>query len=447
MHRHHHGHHHRRRRFMRVRRRLWLKVWVALLLTLFASIVFMWTGGRVLSAFGGGDGTDRAPAIAEVVAASLPDDPAAIPEVLQERAEGLGVRLALYDAGGELISTTDPDIPAPSEQDGDRRWMRANDGPWVVAVQLEDGRTLVGGPLRHFNGGGKLHLLLPVGLLAFLALLSMPLARRVTRRLERLQEGVETLGSGDLSARVVIEGTDEVARLASSFNRAAERIEELVKRQQRMLASASHELRSPLARLRMAVDLLSDGETTLSDARRAELMRRAHTDVAELDGLIEDLLLVGRLGAADAEAQRRDRIDLYALTAEEAARFGLEVDGHPAPLDADERALKRMLRNLLENAEKHGGGKEITLSVEPVDGMVRVTVADRGPGVPEGEREQIFTPFHRASDHREGADGGVGLGLALVREIARAHGGDAKYAPREGGGSCFIVDLAAPTTA
>jgi len=424
---------------MRFRRRLWLKVWVALLLALFASIAFMWTGDRVLSAFGGGM-DDRLPAIAEVLVDSLPDDERALPGVLSHRAESLGIRLALYDADGALVATTDSAIPGPTVATDDG-WAQAERGPWVIRHTLPDGRVLIGGPLKRWGPAQRgAHLLLPLGLLGLLALLSLPLARRITRRLERLQTAVETLGAGDLSARVEIEGTDEVARLAESFNRAAERIESLVHRQQRMLASASHELRSPLSRLRVAVELLSDPEVDLTEARRAELMERATTDVAELDGLIEDLLLVGRLSAADPEARRTVSLDLFVLVAEEAARYGVEVDGVPTPVDADERALRRLVRNLLENAEKHGGGT-IEVSVEPPG---RLVVADRGPGVPATEQAAIWEAFHRAADHREGRDGGVGLGLALVREIARAHGGDAWYEDRDGGGSRFVVELRAP---
>lgn len=433
----HFGHHHRRRRFLRVRRRLWLKVWVALLLALFASIAFMWTGGRVLSSFGGGM-EDRLPAVAEVLVDSLPDDARAVPGALAHRAESLGIRLALYDATGALVATTDSAIPAPSAADADGRWVRADRGPWVVRHTLPDGRVLMGGPLKRWGPSHGAHLLLPLGLLGLLALLSLPIARRLVRRLERLQTAVETLGGGDLSARVRVEGSDEIARLAASFNRAAEKIETLVHRQQRMLASASHELRSPLSRLRVAVELLSDPEVDLPDARRAELMERATTDVAELDGLIEDLLLVGRLSAADPEARRLVPLDLFVLVAEEAARYGIEVDGAPTPLRADERAVRRLARNLLENAEKHGGG-EVEVRVEPPGTLV---VADRGPGVPSEEQDAIWEAFHRAKDHREGRDGGVGLGLALVREIARAHGGDAWYEDRDGGGSRFVVDLA-----
>jgi signal transduction histidine kinase len=243
---------------------------------------------------------------------------------------------------------------------------------------------------------------------------------------------VEALGLPDLSARVEVEGRDEVAALARSFNSAAERIERLVGGQQALLASVSHELRSPLARIRLAVELLG--------RERPELVARIARDVEELDALIGELLLASRLDAR-AEAGELVPVDLLALVAEEAARSGAETLGEPASVRGDPRLLRRLVRNLLENARRHGGGTPVEASVARLGaGRARLRVADRGPGVPEAERERIFEPFYRPPGHREG-DGGVGLGLALVRRIARHHGGEARCLPREGGGSCFEVEL------
>jgi signal transduction histidine kinase len=139
------------------------------------------------------------------------------------------------------------------------------------------------------------------------------------------------------------------------------------------------------------------------------------------------------------QAPRREEVDLVALAAEECARMGAELDASASVIvQADARLLRRTLRNLLENAARHGGGAE--MSVQIVDNLARVSVCDRGPGVPESERERIFEPFYRLPGASE-ADGGVGLGLSLARRIALAHEGSLICLPREGGGACFQLDL------
>jgi signal transduction histidine kinase len=258
-----------------------------------------------------------------------------------------------------------------------------------------------------------------------------PLARRLTGRIERLRDHVDRLGGGALEARVPVEGDDEVAELAGSFNRAAERIEALVRAQRELLAHVSHELRTPLARLRIGVELLD--EQVPADARRQVI-----EDVDELDALVGELLTVSRL-ASGAPLERVEDVDMLGLVAEEAARSGAEVSGEPVHVEGDARLLRRLVRNLLENARSHGGGQPVEAEVRGDGGSrARLAVSDRGPGVPEADRERIFEPFHRLA----GATGkGAGLGLALVRQIAHRHGGDVRCLPREGGGTRFEVRL------
>jgi signal transduction histidine kinase len=294
---------------------------------------------------------------------------------------------------------------------------------------LPDGRWLVARQKQRRLGHGGIFVIL--GLLAVaVAVGAFPVVRRLTRRLERLRLGVEGLGAGDLRARVPVEGKDEVAGLATSFNRAADRIEALVGAQRTLLASASHELRSPLARIRVALELMG--------AERPDLRDRVAKDIAELDELIGELLLASRLQTAE-ELDRSEEIDLLGLVAEEAARQAAEVSGEAVTVHGDARLLRRLVRNLLENAGRHGA-PPVEASVHASGGRVRLRVCDRGPGVGEDERERIFAPFYRPAS-RPAAEGGSGLGLALVREIARRHGGEVRYLERDGGGSCFEVDL------
>jgi signal transduction histidine kinase len=310
--------------------------------------------------------------------------------------------------------------------------MRSRGAGPTVALSLPDGRRVAVRWLRQPRGFGVLAAL---GLLAVaIAIGAYPLVRRITRRLERLHTRVEALGAGDLAARVEVEGHDEVAHLARSFNRAADRIERLVNAQRTMLAGASHELRSPLARMRMAIELLASAD-------RPELRARVSQDIAELDALISELLLASRLDALE-HLERTEDVDLLALLAEEGARAGAEVSGESVCIRGDAPMLRRLMRNLFENAQRYGAGSPIEASVLPlIPAGACLRVADRGPGVPEQERERIFAPFYRPAGLREHSDRGVGLGLALVRQIARHHGGDVHCMPRPGGGTCFAVDL------
>jgi signal transduction histidine kinase len=339
--------------------------------------------------------------------------------------------LSLYAADGSLLAAVGPAAPLPPPE---RRHLRGFRHRHVMVLALPDGRQLA---FRHAHGPGAGL----VGVLPMLATLALaialgtwPLVRRLTGRLERLRGRVERLGEGELSARVAVEGRDEVAALAESFNRAADRIEALVRAQRTLLASASHELRSPLARIRVGIELLAGGA-------RPELRQSLERDVLELDDLIDELLLASRLELQTEPPPARE-VDLLALAAEECARLGLEPGGAPVSVRGDPRLLRRLLRNLLENARRHAAGAAVAVEVAPAGADARLVVSDGGPGVAESERERIFEPFHRPPGQREG-DGGVGLGLYLVRQIARRHGGDARCLAQPGGGSRFEVRLPA----
>jgi signal transduction histidine kinase len=280
-----------------------------------------------------------------------------------------------------------------------------------------------------------------------------PIIRRLTQRLEGLQRGVERWGSGDLSARVEVHGTDEVAFLAERFNRAAERIETLMDTQKSLLvshksllANASHELRSPLARIRMGLELM-DGGT--GSTQRSEISR----SINELDQLIDEILLASRLDAKQADAEPFETVDLTGLAAEECSRvqaeLGTAAQTESLTLQGSARLLRRLIRNLLENARRYSTG-DISLELGHTGSgsgqRAVIRVNDQGPGVPEAQRERIFEPFYRLPGASE-REGGVGLGLALVRSIAERHGGAVRCEGRPGGGASFVVELPMPARA
>lgn len=270
---------------------------------------------------------------------------------------------------------------------------------------------------------------------AAVALGAYPIVRRLTKRLEGLQNGVERWGQGDLSHRLPEEGRDEVAFLAQRFNIAAARVQALLVAHKALLANASHELRSPLTRIRMGLELLGDA----SPAARDEIAR----NIRELDQLIDEILLASRLDASPIDIGTLEPVDLVGLCAEECAQADAELDvpNGQATLMVQgvPRLLHRVVRNLLDNARRHAAS-DVHLSLQLEGTFALIRVSDRGPGVPPDSRERIFEPFYRLPGASE-RDGGVGLGLALVKSIAQRLGGSVRCEDRPGGGACFVVAL------
>jgi signal transduction histidine kinase len=383
---------------------------------------------------------DRLASEARLVAQNLPPAGSPLPElegVLARHAEALRLDIAILDPSGRVLVTTSQRSPPPWSRLGTAARADFSRRHSTYRLKLPDGRRLLVRP-RHAPERHLLYVPALVVLLGVLAIGSHRVARRITRRLETLERGVRELGAGTLSTRVPAAGEDEVASLAETFNVAADRIERLVGAQQRMLASASHELRSPLARLRLALELLGER------ARGPDVEKRLAegiADIEELDALVEDLLLTSRLEAAD-RSELTESVDLADLVRAEAERAGVDVESEPVSILGDERLLRRLVRNLLDNAERHAGGHGVAAGVAPLpDGGARVWVGDRGPGVPVEERERIFEPFYQGTQRRPGRGPGVGLGLDLVRRIARHHGGEATCRERSGGGALFEVTL------
>jgi signal transduction histidine kinase len=361
------------------------------------------------------------------------------------------------------------------------RAVRIPGGGWEFEVLMKDGQKLFvllprpNRPEGSNNPGRRAPAWLqtPTGfawLLGFVALAvalgAYPIVRRLTKRLEALQQGVERWGDGDLSTRLPVQGQDEVAFLATRFNAAAERVQTLVKSHKSLLANASHELRSPLARIRMGLELL--GRDSASAQQRSEMSR----NIDELDQLIDEILLASRLDLRDASDVSTlgptEEVDLVGLAAEECARTGADLEiapgASPALVQGHARLLRRVMRNLLENARRYGlaaaadssGGS--TNHLEPAEADVRLSISveqgvgpgdpriavlwvdDRGPGVPQALRDRIFEAFYRLPGASE-REGGVGLGLSLVKTIVERHGGQVHCEDRPGGGARFVVRL------
>ena len=407
----------------RLHLRLYLAIVGTLLVFLISAAIIWHTVASPLGAVWGVESATR-------MSAGLLERPGS-PAYQQDLVDSLGrqlhgdVALLARDQTTPPITHGQP-IDVSPEQRSQPGW-KLHDGP-TFGVRLNDGRMLLVHPRQRF----LIHTLHVVLILSFvaaiLALLTYPIARGITARLGRLKLGVQKFGAGDLSARVAVEGRDEVAALATSFNESASRVEQLVRANQQLLANCSHELRTPLTRLRLAVERIPG-----SDANGAELRR----NIAELDALIGELLLTSRLDATH-RPERVEAVDLLALAAEEAAYFDREAQGTAVTIDRDPLLLRRLVRNLLENARVHAGGASAVL-VRAIDGGAQIIVEDSGPGVAPEDRERIFEPFYRHAG--AAAAGGAGLGLAIVRQIARLHRGDVAQESRGQGGSRFTATL------
>jgi signal transduction histidine kinase len=340
------------------------------------------------------------------------------------------------------VAAMNPDEAADRDDDDNALRGKFGAGP-EATLRMLDGQTM------------HLHMPRPVptwrapfgffwslGLVAVaVALAIYPIVRRLTRRLEQLQRNVERWGNGDLSVRMPAGGEDEVGFLAQRFNHAAEQIETLMKTredlltsQKSLLANASHELRSPLTRIRMGLELMG---STPAGVARDEISR----NIGELDQLIDEILLASRLDAREANLGTIEPVDLVGIAAEECARSQaqLEVEVASVVVPGVAKLLRRVVRNLLENARRYASG-DVTVTLVQTSTEAVLQVSDRGPGVPPELTERIFEPFYRLPGASE-RDGGVGLGLSLVKSIALRHGGSVSCSNRSDGGACFEIRL------
>ena len=421
-----------------IRNSLFLKIYATLLAALavvaFASAVFWWVGqNREEEGWRGR--RDR------FIAAMLPpaDGPALLRPTLERLGRAFDAEIAVYGPDGRLVAASSRGFPPRLRrgdwENGEDRRMRRPKGMHAMLVPLDDGRSVAVRMAQTDGPGGGLAYLAMIAAVTGLA--AYPVVRHLTRRLEILRRGVDAWGEGALVTRVPAKGSDEVAAVAKSFNRAADHIERMIEAHRTLLANASHELRSPLARLRMAIDLY---ETGPGEARKAEIVR----NLGELDDLVEEILLASRLDHADG-LDRSEAVDLLPLASEEGARNGIAVAGAPALVQGDPKLLTRLVRNLMQNALRHGA-PPVDVDVVPADARVTLSVRDHGSGIPESEGSRVFEAFYRPTGRGEQA-GGWGLGLSLVRQIATHHGGAVRHETPADGGARFVVSFPAAAAA
>ncbi len=348
-------------------------------------------------------------------------------------------------------------------------------------IQFLDGRSapglIVGAPLTVPTVGPyELYYLFPLGqeqstldlvrtsvvytgilLVLLLAFVAWLVTRQVVVPVRAASQTAARLAEGNLSERMKVKGTDDLARLATSFNAMAEslarqirQLEELSRVQQRFVSDVSHELRTPLTTIRMAADVVYDDRDRL-DAPTERAVELLQNQLDRFEALLVDLLEISRFdaGAAVLDVERIDLVGLVQRAIDIAQpladRGGLDirlVTAEPTcPVDCDPRRVQRIVRNLIENAIEHGDLRGIDVTIGRGPDAVSVSVRDFGVGMRPGESSLVFNRFWRADPARARTTGGTGLGLSISLEDARLHGGWLEAWGEPGKGACFRLTL------
>lgn len=281
-------------------------------------------------------------------------------------------------------------------------------------------------------------LILALGVGAVLTLLASLLeVRRVVRPLNRLSSAVEKVARGGDLPRFPEEGPEEIASLARTFNRMSSDLQQLSENRTVMIAGISHDLRTPLTRLGLAVEMLDESSNP-------ELIARIRHNLDSMNSLIRQFLQFSR----GVEGECPVQLDLWQIIESLAADLKLEGselrlhrNDPPCVYFADSLALERVLENLLKNAAQHGNGRPIDVDLHCNEEAVAIEIRDRGPGIPAEEVEAVFRPFHRLGSARDTSSNGTGLGLAIADQLAMKHGWTIQLLPREGGGTVAKLSL------
>ena len=347
------------------------------------------------------------------------------------------IRAALDDRNREVVIELrrDRPMPTPFPPPEDRSWghdvrlaVRLTDGSWLVFA----GGDPLEGPFRLLRFA-----LWMAGIVAAIALVSLWTARRLTAPIARFAVAAERLGVDGEAPPLPESGPRELRAATRAFNRMQARLARFVADRTQMLAAISHDLRTPLTRLRLRAELVED----------PEMQRKMLSDLDEMEAMINATLAFARDDATREPRGPLDLADLLQSLCEDRVDAGhravYEGPAHAA-LDGRPVALRRAFANLLDNAIAYGGG--CTVRLRPEDGpsstsIVRVEIDDHGPGIPEEEFEKVFAPFYRLERSRSRDTGGVGLGLATARTVVRGHGGDITLANRPEGGLRVTVTL------
>jgi signal transduction histidine kinase len=378
------------------------------------------------------------------------------PQALADRIERLSRRLrgslTLYSPDGNVVrSTVEPPLPRATKSELEtletEKWALA----WRRIVVRSDDGSMIGVYVPNTPGfPWKFVLPLGAGVLLVVFGATVWFSRRLVRPLDTLASTARRFGEGDTEARAQLHRNDELGDVGRAFDDMAARTSALISAQRQLMGDVSHELRTPLARIRVALELAAEDPVAAKD-----VLADVGRDLDEIDQLIEDILTTARLDAGSAldasTVLKREPISVGELADRAAARFSARhpgrtleksVDDSERAITCDHVLLRRALDNLLDNAAKYSEPTApVKLDVHPNGEAIAFEIVDHGMGMTPEELAHAGTPFWRADTSRARRTGGVGLGLALARRIARAHGGDVSLDSAPGRGTTARLQI------
>lgn len=391
--------------------------------------------------------------------AAIQHEPERVRAELADLRQRVGIEVSLFEPGGKLVVSSATPPPPPLTKSALDKLLREGtafqNGRGRVAIQDAAGK-LTNYVLIRYPEASPFGVALgqfAVALLV-LTLLAIPLARSIALPVERLARLTRAFGRGNFAVRAGPQRrNDEIADLARAFDEMADRLAALRRAELELLANVSHELRTPLSRIRLALELVRDGDTE----RVSEHLDDISEELLELEQLIDDVMTTTRLDLAQNSAPEgipplhRERVPGYHVLEASASRFRKKHPGRElrcAYIDdlpevcVDPVLVRRALDNLIDNAAKFSeADTPVELGAAASSSGLDITVIDRGVGIGEEDKPRIFEPFYRADKSRARDTGGVGLGLALAKRIVEAHGGSVDFTSERGSGSRFVVRL------
>jgi two-component system osmolarity sensor histidine kinase EnvZ len=263
------------------------------------------------------------------------------------------------------------------------------------------------------------------------------IALRLSRPLAALSAATSAVGRGEQQLALPETGPDELKALAGSFNQMSREVAELLENRTTLLAGLSHDLRTPLTRMRLAVELLPENEAD-------ELCSGLRQDMDEMDHLLRETLLLARGVGHGEKRQERNLGEIISEVVAGCRQGDVPVKWEPAESvtwSVPVTSLKRVLSNLLGNAIRYGNNHPVAMELKKEQGAPVIRILDRGPGIPEEMRSAVFRPFQRLENSRSTTTGGSGLGLAIVQQLCNAQGWEVSLQPRSGGGTVAVLYL------